>query len=147
MRDCYVFDIDGTLADCSHRLHYINKEPKDWRAFFAAVAGDKPLPHIVRLAKHLYAYAKVPVVFVSGRSDECRDETLRWLLLHVFIGDGLYMRRAGDHRSDDIIKLELLAELRADGLNPIMAFDDRSRVVAAWRAAGIPRAQVAEGDF
>ena len=22
---CYIFDIDGTLADCKHRLHHIQK--------------------------------------------------------------------------------------------------------------------------
>ena len=57
------------------------------------------------------------------------------------------MRKAGDFRDDDIIKVELLHELAEDKFKPIMAFDDRNRVVKAWRAAGIPCAQVAEGDF
>jgi hypothetical protein len=57
------------------------------------------------------------------------------------------MRKEGDHRDDDIIKLELLEQVRADGFEPIMAFDDRNRVVAAWRSAGVPCAQVAPGDF
>ena len=51
------------------------------------------------------------------------------------------------HRADDILKIELLDQIRADGFSPIMAFDDRDRVVAAWRAAGVPCAQVAPGDF
>jgi hypothetical protein len=29
----YIFDIDGTLADISHRLHFIQQESKDWKAF------------------------------------------------------------------------------------------------------------------
>jgi len=38
---CYVFDIDGTIADGDHRLHHIVREagdarPKNWRAFFSA---------------------------------------------------------------------------------------------------------------
>jgi hypothetical protein len=57
------------------------------------------------------------------------------------------MRKAGDHRDDDILKIELLAEMRRDGYTPIMVFDDRNRVVKAWRSAGVPCAQVAEGDF
>ena len=57
------------------------------------------------------------------------------------------MRKAGDHRNDDILKIEMLAEVRAEGYDPIMAFDDRDRVVAAWRAAGVPCAQVAPGAF
>jgi hypothetical protein len=36
---------------------------------------------------------------------------------------------------------------RIDGFEPIMVFDDRNRVVKALRAAGVPCAQVAEGDF
>jgi hypothetical protein len=30
--DCYVFDIDGTLADLAHRLRHIERRPKSWRA-------------------------------------------------------------------------------------------------------------------
>lgn len=40
---CYIFDIDGTIADLSHRLPHIQKEPKDWDAFFGCVADDAPM--------------------------------------------------------------------------------------------------------
>ena len=145
---CYVFDIDGTLADCSHRLPFIQTTPKDWRSFFAAVDNDVPIKHMVNLCFTLLEHGE-EIVFVSGRSDECRLQTEAWLRRHVYpIGVlNLYMRREGDHRADDILKVELLAQLRADGFEPIMAFDDRTRVVDAWRAAGIPCAQVAPGDF
>lgn len=59
----------------------------------------------------------------------------------------VYMRKAGDYTDDNLLKVELLRQLRADGHEPIMAFDDRSRVVQAWREQGIPCAQVAAGDF
>ena len=143
---CYLFDIDGTLADCSHRLHHNQKQPKDWKAFFADCHADAPLHHIVQLAITLFD-ADQNVVFVSGRSDECRMQTAEWLDRQGLPCGPLYMRKQGDHRDDDIVKIELLAKLRADGFEPVMAFDDRNRVVAAWRAAGIPCAQVAEGNF
>jgi phosphoglycolate phosphatase-like HAD superfamily hydrolase len=151
MKRCYLFDIDGTIADLSHRLHHIQKEPKDWRAFFAACADDEPIPHVIELAKRLWA--TVPIIFVSGRSDECRDETMAWLETHGFGSVGkrherfLYMRRAGDHRPDNLVKAELLDAILADGFEPIMAFDDRDQVVRMWRGRGIPCAQVAAGDF
>lgn len=148
MKRCYLFDIDGTLADCSHRLHLIQQTPKDWGAFFAQCGNDAPIPHIVKLAVDLAE--ENAVIFVSGRSDECRTQTLWWLREHLgdwIASSDLYMRREGDHRADDIIKIELLAHLRADGWEPIMVFDDRKRVVDAWRAAGVPCAQVAAGDF
>jgi phosphoglycolate phosphatase-like HAD superfamily hydrolase len=143
---CYVFDIDGTLADCTHRLHHIQKQPKDWRSFFAECSADKPIQHMIGVATALSAIG-AQIVYVSGRSDECRVQTVAWLDSHELPYGPVYMRRSGDHRDDDILKIELLADLRADGFEPIMAFDDRSRVVAAWRNAGIPCAQVAPGDF
>ncbi len=144
MKPCYIFDIDGTLADCSHRLHHIQKQPKDWDSFFAACTHDEPIKHMVDLAKSL----PLPIICVSGRSDAVRYETDYWLRVKAGIcPDGLYMRRAGDHRDDDILKIVMLEQIRADGWEPVMAFDDRTRVVKAWRTAGIPCAQVAEGDF
>lgn len=146
MKDCYIFDIDGTLADCSHRLHHIHPRPaKDWRAYFAACLDDTPIPHIIELTWILEG--KAAIVLVSGRSDECREATIQWLDKHEVPFQALYMRKAGDHRNDDILKSELLDKVLADGWRPIMAFDDRDRVVKMWRERGIPCAQVAEGNF
>jgi hypothetical protein len=57
------------------------------------------------------------------------------------------MRSDNDYRADFIVKEELLAQLRADGYNPVMAFDDRQQVVDMWRENGLICAQVAKGDF
>lgn len=141
----YIFDIDGTIADCSHRIHHIQKQPKDWTTFFSECHLDTPIKHIIQLARDLACLK--PVIYVSGRSDQCRTETEQWLAKHYLPKGKVYMRKEGDHRDDDVIKLELLAEVRADGIEPIMTFDDRDRVVAAWRAAGVPCAQVAPGAF
>lgn len=43
--------------------------------------------------------------------------------------------------------LDDAAIIVSHGYEPIMAFDDRDRVVKMWRDAGIPCAQVAPGDF
>jgi hypothetical protein len=57
------------------------------------------------------------------------------------------MRKKGDYRDDSIVKKELLDQIRKDGYNPLLAFDDRDRVVKAWRECGIRCLQVAEGNF
>ncbi|WP_439392373.1 HAD family acid phosphatase [Bradyrhizobium sp. PMVTL-01] len=153
---CYVFDIDGTIADCSHRLHHIQKQPADWTAFYEACGKDSPIAHILDLAHALSHEADI--IFVTGRSEECRKATLAWLKRHLpscggdwsWSDDGrrdLYMRAAGDHRPDHIVKSELLDRLIADGHRPIMAFEDRDQVVKMWRERGIPCAQVAPGNF
>jgi predicted secreted acid phosphatase len=148
---CYVFDIDGTVADCAHRLHHIVRKPgddrpKDWSAFHAATSADVPIAHMVEVCRAIFEAGEF-VVFVTARSEECRAATEAWLAEHVVPEQAVYMRRAGDRRKDDVVKMELLAELRRDGWSPVMVFEDRTRVVKAWRAAGIPCAQVAEGDF
>lgn len=146
MGRCYLFDLDGTLCDLSHRIAHILKEPKDWNTFFAACDRDEPIPHVIELAQTLIDADK-ELVFVSGRSDQVRSETEAWLNEHLGYVGPLYMRKAGDHRHDDIVKSELVDQAIADGWEPVMAFEDRTRVVQMLRNRGIPCAQVAAGDF
>jgi phosphoglycolate phosphatase-like HAD superfamily hydrolase len=144
----YLFDIDGTLADLTHRLHHIQSTPKNWDAFFAACPDDAPIPHMIELVQTLHAAGR-DVFFVSGRSDRVRAETLAWLDKNIggVYDDELYMRRDGDHRPDNLVKAEMLDQIRAEDFEPIMAFDDRDQVVKMWREKGIPCVQVAEGAF
>ena len=147
MRSCYIFDIDGTLANNKHRVHHLEKTPKDWDAYHADYEKDVPFDHMCRTA-HMIA-GHYTVIFCTGRPEYQRRGTLKWLYHNVTanLEKCLYMRKDGDHRPDHIVKLELLEQIRLDGLDPIMAFDDRNSVVKMWRDAGIPCAQVAEGDF
>jgi phosphoglycolate phosphatase-like HAD superfamily hydrolase len=143
---CYVFDIDGTLADVTHRLPCIQKDPKDWDAFFDACSEDKPIQYMVDLAWALAEESHI--VFVTGRPQRSRKKTEAWLLDRLgFLGRPLYMRKDGDHRPDGDVKSELLDQLVADGYEPALVFEDRSQVVRMWRDRGIPCAQVADGDF
>lgn len=145
----WVFDVDGTLANNDHRAHHLAKQPKDWDSFFDACHLDPPHEHIVNLARALLRTGVV--LFLTGRREQDRKKTSRWLhqqgLWRSHKPSYIYMRPDGDHRPDHVVKLELLAKLRADGYEPIMIFEDRTSVVAAWRAAGVPCAQVAEGNF
>jgi phosphoglycolate phosphatase-like HAD superfamily hydrolase len=144
---CYIFDLDGTLADCGHRLHHITeKDPKDWDAYFSLCAGDALIDHMADLAQSL-CLSGAAIVYVTGRTDTCEEDTRVWLHRHNLPLGKLYMRKAGDRRDDNELKIEMLARVRADGYRPVMAFEDRTRVVKAYREAGLPCAQVAEGDF
>src|ERR1700726_998266 len=106
MKPVYVFDLDGTLCNIEHRLHYIQGESKDWREFFAACVDDKPIQHMLQLASELSFHAQI--VYVSGRSDEVRGQTLDWLEAEAAPEGPLYMRKAGDHKPDHELKIELL---------------------------------------
>lgn len=143
---CYIFDIDGTIANCEHRVHHA--KAKEWDEFFGKVHLDEPIPHMIDLYRSLST--KAQCVFVSGRNDVCREETTEWLRKHVVSYCAhfrLYMRRKNDRRADYFTKSDLLDQLLKDGFRPIMAFDDRDQVVRMWRERGIPCAQVAPGNF
>lgn len=142
-----IVDLDGTLADCTHRLHHIRgRGRKNRDAFFAGCHLDRPNDVVVALVHALVKEHRV--IYCSGRPERTRRATEQWLADHVGIAaPRLYMRGDHDRRADDIVKRELLHRIRADGFDPRLAIDDRSRVVQMWRSEGLVCAQVAEGDF
>ncbi|HBG52093.1 MAG TPA: hypothetical protein DDW89_09840 [Gammaproteobacteria bacterium] len=147
--DIIVFDLDGTIADCSHRLHHIKGTVKDWEAFHAACHADAPIMPVIRLMEALYE-AHHPVEIWTGRDDTTAEATRRWLQdWGKIYGHGIpiRMRQHGDHTEDHILKARWLADLRATGRDVAMAFEDRARVVKMWRAHGVQCFQVCEGDF
>lgn len=143
----YAFDIDGTLANLTHRLHFIKTEPKNWDEFFRACWGDTPIWPVIRVAQALAE--KCRVVFVTGRSDACREDTSAWLAWYDLFGQ-VYMRKTGDHRPDDVVKPELLRKLQTELAEDEVlmgVFEDRKTVVDAYRKMGVQVFQVADGDY
>jgi phosphoglycolate phosphatase-like HAD superfamily hydrolase len=151
MIPAYIFDIDGTLSDPKHRLHYIEGEQKDWGAFFGECDQDAPIPHMIDLATDIIIGTDAVVLFCTGRSDDVKAKTVAWLqeqFPDFEIGpEDVYMRAAGDHRDDVVVKSELMDRIIADGCKPVMVFEDRARVVEMWRQRGIPCLQVQAGNY
>lgn len=139
-----VFDLDGTLADISHRLHFILGETKDWDAFYAACVDDKPKAAIIE-TMIAFCEGRHRVEVWSGRSDQVWPQTVQWLNDHV--GHGLYehglrMRQSKDFTPDTDLKRKWLHQQLALGTQPDLVFEDRQRVVDMWRAEGITCCQV-----
>lgn len=128
-----VFDLDGVLADVRHRLHHLDRRPKDWPAFFAAAGGDPPLAEGVALARA--SAGDCEVVYVTGRPEHCRRDTLDWLRRHELPAGRLVMRRGGDRRPARVAKPELLRELAA-GRVVALVVDDDEQVCAAYERDG-----------
>jgi phosphoglycolate phosphatase-like HAD superfamily hydrolase len=139
-----IFDIDGTLADVSERIHHVRNKPKNWKAFFQGMAQDKAIHSMVRLCNVLYA-SGIQIILCSGRSEEHRDETVKWLAEKGVNYHDLLLRRDNDRRSDTEIKRELLAAL--DKSKILFVVEDRSRVVEMWRSEGLVCLQCAPGEF
>jgi hypothetical protein len=129
-------DIDGTLALA------VSRGPYDFER-----CGEDSVNDAVADAVALFRTAGDAVVLMSGRGEEYRPQTEAWLEAHDIVYDELWMRAAGDTRRDDTVKLELFNAHVRDRFRVLVSFDDRDRVVALWRALGIPTFQVNYGDF
>lgn len=151
-----IFDIDGTLADCSHRAHHLQEEPKNWEAFFAGCVNDDPIRPVVDLAKNFFDFKQV--VFITGRSAEHRPQTVAWLSAQLgrpsyMIEARLYMRSSGDRRQDSEVKLELLEQMLEDLCLPASSvwgiFEDRLSCCEMWVKEGFFVFDVSQGrgDF
>ncbi|MCM1260547.1 MAG: hypothetical protein NC222_06290 [Staphylococcus sp.] len=156
----YIFDLDGTLADISHRLHFVfdkngtKKEKPVWKSFFKECVNDKPIEKVCKLAHTLSQYNKV--IILTGRSSEVAKETSEWINKNVFHFENLFnyfliMRKEGDHRPDKIVKPELLNKFlegtiwNKDDIQII--FEDRQGMVDTWRKLGYTCFQVSEGNY
>lgn len=145
-----IVDVDGTLSDPTHRLHFIKTKPKDWPAFFDACKNDAPNAWVCNLVLGLIGDPANKIIFCSGRPERVRQPTVQWLQRFLWSQSDklpLYMRKDDDFREDSVIKREMLQRMRNDGFKPVLAIEDRSQVVKMWRAEGLTCAQVAEGDF
>lgn len=132
-----MVDIDGTVAVMAGRSPYDETR----------VHEDTPNEAVIEAVRAM-ADRGYRVIFCSGRTAGCREETLRWLEKHVQVPvEALFMRKVGDTRKDNEVKLDLFDENIRDNYDVLGVFDDRAQVVAAWRSIGLTVFAVAEGNF
>lgn len=158
-----IFDVDGTIADCSDRKQYLNlckscgeteefhREPaentceefvpgkKDHKIFYQKISEDKPIWPVIRWLQSCHAAGYV-VLIVSGRpTDVAGDGTVTWLDQNGVPYRHIFMRAAGDFRSDEIIKSEILDAILTWITKDQLLFvvDDRPRVIKMWKSRGI----------
>jgi phosphoglycolate phosphatase-like HAD superfamily hydrolase len=129
-----VFDIDGVVADVRHRLHHLERKPKDWSAFFAAAGDDPGLDEGIDRA--LAAVAEHDIVWLTGRPSSLRAVTQSWLADRGLPATELIMRGHRDFRPAPVLKLAELNKLRSRGVE--LFVDDDVRVIAAAEGAGFP---------
>ena len=120
--DIFIFDIDGTLADCTHRQHYLQyPKSRDWKSFFAEQDKDEPYEVVCQIARELFRQ-HYEILFFTGRPESTRDQTANWLVKHVlwdpvmprltWVQDRLHMRPDGDYTQDDTLKERMLHDFQ-----------------------------------
>lgn len=159
-------DLDGTLADIDHRLHFVEPElakmhhpetlagkaefKKDWKGFFGAIKDDTIRTDVVdMLLKHEEAGREI--FFVSARPEGCRRDTEAWLeaaLKGYRIHKALFMRPEHDKREDSEVKQQMLNDCFPDRSWIVEVIDDRPRVIRMWKENGLKVIDVGKGiDF
>ncbi|WP_405406658.1 hypothetical protein [Streptomyces sp. NBC_01104] len=121
-RPLAVFDLDGTLADTAHRQHFLEGARRDWAGFFAAAPADPPLSDGVRLARS--SAEECEVVYLTGRPERCRKDTVAWLARQGLPEGRLHMRRNDDRRPARRTKLEMLRRMGRDRVVRMLVDDD-----------------------
>lgn len=134
--DCVVCDLDGTLALNGGRDWFdyekVITDKLDWR--INNILCDLLRTHVL--------------IFVTGRDEECREVTERWIR-EVAGHDNfkLYMRSHGDKRPDQVVKKELYEKYIDGNYNVSCVFEDRDKVVKMWRELGLLCLQVFDGNY
>lgn len=131
-----ICDLDGTLADIVHR------NPYD-----ASTCERDTLNLAVGNLLKLYHKQNYKILLVSGRKDEYKAPTLRWLKKHGIEFDHLLMRKSGDMRKDSIIKEEIYDEDIKDKFFVEFILDDRPQVIRMWRSLGLTVFQLDDQEF
>ena len=161
-----IFDVDGTLLNIEHRLHFLKKSPKDWKAFRDPELKDldEPRMEVIRIAESLGSYRKRThnpakstggpnsadvnrLILASGRVLAESSDTLTSLskFMDINVFERTYFRSNKDFREDIEVKSDMLNKMRKHGYDPVMAFDDRPSVIRMWRERGLVVADVGYG--
>jgi predicted kinase len=144
-----IFDLDGTLADISKRVHYVknkNNAP-DWKAhwgkFFAEV-GEDGCRWKVRDKLLDCLHNGFEIIICSGRPEKTRNATILWLAKHEIPYGRLIMRPDTDNQDDTTLKQYFLDNF-IDKSKIVYIADDRPKVIRMWRSNGLPVEDFGDG--
>lgn len=141
-----ICDLDGTLCNIDHRLHFVRGEgKKNWIGFQENLINDTINDWCDSILTHLNEHQNI--ILCSGRTNNYRTLTKQWLNNHNIEYNYLFMRYEGDYRQDYIAKEILLDFEILTRYEPYFFIDDRQQVVDLWRKRGYTCLQCAPGNF
>lgn len=123
-----LLDIDGVLADDSHRVKHALVY--NWNEYFRpeTVAADLMLPDGGRLYD-MAVNSGSDVAYLTGRREDLRPTTTAWLKSHGMHTEGLLMRPITEHARLADYKAGVVQHLKGCGYDQIILYDDDVRVV------------------
>jgi 3-deoxy-D-manno-octulosonate 8-phosphate phosphatase KdsC-like HAD superfamily phosphatase len=146
MKEVIIVDLDGTLADCNHRVHHVQKDPKDWKSFNSLIHEDDLNIWCKKIIDSMGSHG-VSTILLTGRNEATRTVTEKWLKDHKIDYLELFMRGVDDDRSDSDIKKEIYLKQIAPLYDTLFVVEDRLSVVKMWRDINVTCLQCDWGDF
>lgn len=140
-----VFDIDGVLADNSHRLAQLHPETPDWDAFHDAQHLDPPIQEQVTLL-NMMLEGGFRVVLLTSRPEHYRQATVDWLATHGIEYHRLLMHPQWEVDTHARFKQGALSNLRLQ-FNVRLVIDDSPETIAVARSLGIPALYIHSGYY
>lgn len=140
-RRCIICDIDGTLA---HNLGGRNIYD------YTRVIEDTPDSFVCAVVDALdftFGDYYLDIIMVSGRDDDCREETEKWFENNDIPYDKLFMRETGDKRDDTIVKEEIYKKYIEPNYCVLGVIDDRPKVARMWRSLGLKTLQAGVPEY
>lgn len=141
-----IVDLDGTLCDVEHRVHHVQGNKKNWKAFNELMVHDE-LNHWCFELMDAMSAKGYKILFVTGRGEAYRAPTEAWLLKHKVHFAHLYMRALPDYREDSDVKEEIYRNMIEPNYQVLFVIDDRKSVVDRWRELDLICLQCAPGNF
>ncbi len=133
-----IVDLDGTLADNSERQHWVTGERKNWTRFFEDIPNDKLVTPVLEIIK-VFHFSGFKIVVVTGRPEDYREKTISWMVekgVDYYISC-YFFRKSKDFRADQIVKRDILSEIRQSGFDARFAIEDRMIVSEMWKSEGL----------
>lgn len=146
-----IIDLDGTLCDCSQRVHLA--QAGKWDDFHSLIADDQPFKDVASFIDLISNLEFVSIIMLTGRNESYRNQTDRWMNKHSIVCDRLIMRPDKNFESDHVLKPRMLCDEVFEGNfekmkeEVIVVLEDRDKVVEAWRNLGIDCWQVRNGTY
>lgn len=155
MKSAILIDLDGCLVDNDARfkkwvleqqLKGIEYNDYAWADFFEKSIDDLPNDWCLQIINRMYL--SYDVIFLTGRSDDAQEVTIRWLkkYLPMDMSFHLFMRKSKDERKDSVIKNEILNDVILPRFKILFALDDRTQNIEMFRENGIVALQCADNS-
>lgn len=126
LKPALIVDCDGTLCIKHPDRHILD---------YTRVGEDAPQEAVVHVTRRLFPSSTI--LILTGRTENCRDQTELWLGTHKIFHSGLFMRPDGDFRPDPEVKREIYERDIQPYYWVMGIFEDRLSVCRMWESLGL----------